>query len=162
MTYTQTATKSATYTIADVRDVVRQFTTDLKMMASSSGAETQEWAEKTGQDIEVLATEKFVKSVDVTLIGPYGGELRAVEYEVDEDSGQLTSSRPGGVLWPKTAGGAIRVVIRKSRALTDAVNQRLNFSWAPSSADLSHSNLTSSGGRNYVQNGYGLLRKDWS
>lgn len=162
MAYTQTATNTATYTVADIRDVVRQFTTDLKMMARSSGAMSETEAETTGQDIEILATEGFLKSVDVTLLNINGAEVRAVEYTVDEDTGKLKSSRPGGVLWPKAPGGDIRIVVRKAKEFTDGVRGRLNHSWGPSSADTSHSRLSLSGGRDYASNGYGFHRKDWS
>ena len=162
MSYMQTATRTASYTTTDIQNVVRQLTTDFRMMARSSGAITEEVAVATGQDIEVLAIEGLLKSIDVTLLDAMGGELRAVRYEVDEDTGQITSSRPGGVLWPETPGGDIRVVVTKTREFTDAVRRRLTRPWGPSHADTSHSGLAATGSRDYASNTYGLRRRDWS
>ncbi|CCV11765.1 hypothetical protein CN311_06210 [Mesorhizobium sanjuanii] len=166
MSATQTASNTSSYTVADVHDVVRQLTTDLKMMANSSGTLSEQTAAEYGHDIEMLATEGYLTAVDVTLLNSLGGEVRAVRYDVDEDTGKITSSRPGGVLWPKTLGGSIRIVLSHTKALTDeamaAMQKKLKRNWVDSSVDTSHANLKSSGSRDYASNGFGLHRKDWS
>lgn len=162
MSYTQTATRTASYTTTDIQNVVRQLTTDLRMMARSSGASTEEVAVERGHDLEILAVEGFLKSIDVTLLDASGIELKAVRYHVDEDTGQISSSRPGGVLWPPTPGGDIRLVVTKTREFTDAVRKRLSRPWGPSDADTSHSGLSANGGRDYTSNSYGFRRRDWS
>lgn len=96
----QTATATATYTTTDIEKVVRRVTTDLVMIAESSGAITADKAGDYGYDIELLAKNGYLKNVDVTLLSA-GVEKRAVRYEVNIASGSLTSSRPGGVMWPK-------------------------------------------------------------
>lgn len=160
----QTATATATHTTTDVEKVVRRVTTDLVMIADSSGAITADNARDYGHDIELLAKNGYLKKVDVTLLSA-GVEKRAVRYEVNTASGSLTSSRPGGVLWPKVASPFLRIVLSYTSAYTDAARQnmagKLKISWSPSTADTSHSGLSASGGRDYASNSYGMQRKDW-
>jgi hypothetical protein len=166
MSSTYSATRTSSYSVTDVRDVFRRFTTDLKMMASSSGTMSEQTAGEYGNDVEVFATEGYLTAVDVTLIDALGTEVRAARYEVDEDTGLITSSRPGGVLWPKTPGGRIRIVLFHTKSLTDAamtsLQKHLKRNWVDSITDTSHAQLKSAGGRDYASNGYGLHRKDWS
>ena len=95
-----------------------------------------------------------------------GVEVKAVRFEVDTDAGSLTTSRPGGVLWPKVSGAYLRVIARLHRCLhshaREAIKSKLKMGWGPSNADTSHANLISSGGRNYASNAYGMQRKDWA
>jgi hypothetical protein len=160
----QTATATATYTTTDVEKVVRRVATDLIMIADSSGAITADKARDYGHDIELLAKNGYLKKVDVTLLSA-DVEKRAVRYEVNTASGSLTSSRPGGVLWPKVASPFLRIVLSYTSAYTDAARQnmagKLKISWSPSTADTSHSGLLASGGRDYASNSYGMQRKDW-
>lgn len=165
MASTFTATATSTYTVSDIIIVVRQFTTDLKMMASSSRAMSEKKASEYGADVELLAAQGYLKAVDVTLM--LGGtEIKAAKYQVDEKTGAMKSSRPGGVRWPETPGASLRVVITPTDSLTESALQslsgRLNISWSHGAVDISHSSLNSSGGRDYVSNGWGLRREDWS
>src|ERR1700685_1471407 len=99
----QTRTASATYTVADVENVVRRTKADLVMIGDSTGAWTPSEATNYAHDIEVLAKGGYLAWVDVTLL--YNGvEVKAVRFEVDTNAGSLTTSRPGGVLWPRVSG----------------------------------------------------------
>ncbi|SIR44174.1 hypothetical protein SAMN05880590_1366 [Rhizobium sp. RU35A] len=165
MTATRTASATGSYTTTDITIVVRQFTTDLKMIASSTRAMTEKAASDYGADIELLASKGYLKSVDVTQM--FGGkEIRAVKYDVDENTGTLKSARPGGVRWPELPGSEIRIVMTHTDSFNAAVLQslsgRLNISWGFTSVDTSHASLTSSGGRDYASNGWGMRREDWS
>jgi hypothetical protein len=93
MSSSATQTASETYSVADIENVVRRFTTDLRMIAESSGALTRSDAEDYGEDIEYLAKKKLLEFVDITLL-VNGEEEKAVRYIVDT-SGGLTTSRPG-------------------------------------------------------------------
>lgn len=159
----QTAT--ATYTTTDIENVVRRVTTDLVMIADSSGAITTDKARDYGHDIELLARNGYLKKVDVTLLSA-GVEKRAVRYEVNTASGSLTSSRPGGVLWPKVASPYLRLVLSYTSAYDDAAREKMTsklmISWSPTNADTSHSGLAAGGGRDYASNSYGMQRKDWA
>lgn len=159
----QTAT--ATYTTTDIEKVVRRATTDLVMIADSSGAITADKARDYGHDIELLAKSGYLKMVDVTLLSA-GIEKRAVRYEVNTASGGLTSSRPGGVLWPKVPSPYLRLVLSYTSAYDDAARAKmagkLKIGWSPTDADTSHGGLAASGGRDYASNSYGMQRRDWA
>ena len=160
-----TMTKTATYTKVDVANVVRRFKADLFMIADSTGAITQDEAAAYAHDVEELAQNGYLHKVDLTLLS-YGVEQRALCYTVDTDAGSLTSSRPGGVLWPRVASPYLRIVLFYTAEYDDnareAMRSRLHNSWSPTSADTSHSTLNCSGGRNYSSNAYGFQRKDWT
>ena len=162
MSQTQTAT--ATYTTIDIEKVVRRVTTDLVMIAESSGAITADKAREYGHDVELLAKEGYLEKVDVTLLSA-GAEVRATCYEVNTAAGGLTASRPGGVLWPKVASPFLRLVLYYTSAYTESARQKmagkLRIGWVTTTADTSHSVLKSAGGRDYASNAYGMQRKDW-
>lgn len=165
MSVTRTASATGSYTTTDINIVVRQFTTDLKMIASSTRAMTEKAASDYGADVELLAANGYLKAVDVTQM--FGGkEIRAVKYYVDENTGTLKSARPGGVRWPELAGSEIRIVMshtdRFNAAVLQSLSGRLNISWGLTSVDTSHSSLNSSGSRDYASNGWGMRREDWS
>ena len=161
----QTKTATATYTTTDIEKVVRRVTTDLVMIADSSGAITADTARDYGHDIELLAKNGYLRKVDVTLLRA-GVEVCATCYEVNTASGNLTSSRPGGVLWPKVASPFLRLVLYYTDAYADAARQmmagKLKIAWSPTNADTSHSSLNPTGGRAYASNSYGMQRKDWA
>jgi len=138
------------------------------MIAASSGAMTREEAEKYGHDIERLANGEYLKFVDVTLIAN-GEEVRAARYTVNIAAGDLTPSRPGGVLWPKIAGAGLNIVIvytDKWWALPEssrkAIKASLKIQWGPSSRDISHAALKAVAWRSYVSGAYGVERQDYS
>lgn len=161
----QTKTASATYTVVDIENVVRRVKADLIMIADSTGAWTPAKAADYAHDIEVLAKAGYLAWVDVTLFSN-GIEIKAVRFGVDIDAGSLTTNRPGGVLWPKVSGAYLRMILGYTDAYTNAAREamkgKLKIGWVPSSDDTSHSSLTSSGGRNYISNAYGMQRKDWA
>jgi hypothetical protein len=161
----QTRTASATYTVVDIENVVRRLAADLVMIADSTGAWTAAKAGHYAHDIEVLAKAGYLEYVDVTLMSN-GVEVKAVRFDVDTDAGSLTSSRPGGVLWPKVVGAHLRVVLGYTDAYTNAAHEatkgKFKIGWTPSIANTNHASLMSSGGRDYASNAYGMQRKDWA
>lgn len=164
MTYS--STYASTYTQADIATVMRRFKADLRMMAESTDGMTLSKAEDYGADIELLAKKGALEWIDVTLFDA-GVEERAVRYTVDTDSGELSSSRPGGVLWPRFSSPKLRIIIHYAtggRAIKEQLWQRgdLNINWSPTDEDTSHSSLSSNGGRIYNSNGYGMNRQDYS
>ena len=157
---------TATYTFADIEKVVCNFRTDLLMMADSSKAMTQEKARQYASDVECLAKNGYLEKVDVTLLDWFGTEVRAVTYGVDTQSGSMTGSRPGGVRWPHTQLGSIRVVISPTAAYdaaaSEKLREKLELSWGTTSVDISHSGLQSGTGRDYASNGFSMQRKDYA
>lgn len=165
MMSTGTTTRTASYTAVDVENVVRRVRADLAMIADSTGAWTPQKAADYTHDIETLAKKGYLAWVDVTLLSA-GTEIKAVRFDVDTDSGSLSSARPGGVLWPRVPFAHLRVVIGYTEAYDAEARRgmdgRLRIGWTTCHDDTSHSALTGGGGRNYTSNAYGMKRKDWS
>lgn len=163
MTFTSTATE--TYTVADIEVVMRRVTADLVMIASSTRAITEEKAHDWGHDIELLAKHGYLKKVDLTLLSS-GVEQKAVCFEVITVSGELSMSRPGGVMWPQVLNPELRILIWYTPTYDEAARAKmaplLNINWTSSTADSSHRSLTAVAGRDYVSNGYGMQRKNYS
>ncbi len=160
-----TRTASATYTSVDVENVVRRLKADLIMIAESTGAWTVATAAEYACDIDALAQNGYLAWVDVTLFSNRA-EIKAVRFDVDTNARSLTTSRPGGVLWPRIDRASLRIILGYTAAYTadarEAMKSKLNINWVACCDDTSHTNLASSGGRNYVSNAFGMQRKDWA
>ena len=164
MSQTVSTTTTSTYSAVDVENVFRRFRADILMIADSSGAITRQEAEDYAHDAEYLATRKFLKKIDVTLmVGDQ--ERRALQYDVKEEAGGINTSRPGGVMWPRLQGGWIRIIFTPTATYTQeakqATSSKLKVNWTPTSASTQHISLTASGGRDYTSNAFGLQRKDY-
>lgn len=164
MSYTATATGTATYSAVDVENVFRRFRADILMIADSTGAITRQKAEDYAHDAEFLAARKFLTKIDVTLMVGQA-EHRAAQYNVNESSSGVDSSRPGGVLWPRIPGASIRIIFHHTPTYTatqaEAAKGKLRISWGSTSVSTQHLSLTASGGRDYTSNAFGLNRKDF-
>ncbi|QZP30492.1 MULTISPECIES: hypothetical protein [Pseudomonas] len=160
----QTYTSSETYSVTDVEVVVRRVKADLIMIASSTGAVSEETAKEWAHDVEILAKNGYLKMVDLTLFSN-DVEYMATQFKVNTESGELTTSRPGA-MWPRLPNPYLRIVLSYTAAYDAAAKEkmrdRLMIGWTPTNADTSHSTLTSDSGRDYVSNGYGMQRKDFS
>jgi hypothetical protein len=165
MTQTQTKSATATYTDVDVENVVRRVKADLVMMADSTGGWTAEQARNYAHDVEILAKRGYLRYVDVTLFSA-GVEQIATRFDVSVDAGQLTSSRPGGLLWPRLPQPRLRIILVYTDAYDDtaraSLQSTLKINWTPTNEDTSHSRLSDAGGRNYTSNNFGMVRKDWA
>ena len=164
MSHTATATATQTYTYVDIEKVMRRFKADLVMIASSSGAITETEAVNYAHDIEYLAQRGYLWSVDVTLCSN-GIEVKASRYDVSTAAGDLSMSRPGGVLWPRVSQPYLRIVLYYTADYTNEARssaaRHLKLSWGPTNADTSHATLRSTGSRDYASGGYGLQRRDF-
>ena len=163
-----TATYTATYTVVDIESVLRKFKTGLTMIAESTRAMDAQVAQDIAADLLTLSKGGYLKNADITLIHD-NAEIRAAQYSVTEQGGDLTAGRPGGVTWPCLSGAWLRVVIWYTPAwyaLTDqtrrGIQQGLKRPWTTNYDDLSHAALQASGGRNFTSNAYGMARKDFS
>lgn len=159
-----TFSSSETYSVVDVESVMRRVAADLLMIAGSTRAVTEDTAKAWAHDIEYLAKRGCLRMVDLTLLSN-GIEIKATSFTVNTASGELTQSRPGGVMWPAVAGAQLRIVLYYTNAYDDATKEKtrdkLKISWVPSAADTSHATLKSSAGRDYVSNAFGMQRKDY-
>ena len=100
----------------------------------------------------------YLKQVDVTLFSG-SVEVRATRYTVNTESGDLTMSRPGGVMWPRVANPYLRIILFYTDDYTaaekEAMRGRLKIGWSPTSDDTSHASLKAAGGRDYASNAFG-------
>ena len=164
MSYTS-ETRSYSYTFTDIETVMRRFTADLVMIAQSSGAITEATARDYAYDVEELAKEGYLEKVDLTLFSG-GVEICATQYVVNTSAGDLSMSRPGGVMWPRVADPHLRIVLSYTNAYDadarEAMKRRLKVNWTPTDADTSHARLIQKSGRSYASNGWGMQRRDYA
>jgi hypothetical protein len=160
-----TTTNTETYSTTDIEIVLRRVTADLVMIASSTRGWTEERACEIAHDVELLARKGYMKWVDVTLLSG-GVEKMATRFEVNTSAGTLSMSRPGGVMWPSVQDPELRLILEYTDDYTaiarEMLAEKLKCQWTPTSADTTHSSLTSSAGRDYASNGYGIQRKDFT
>lgn len=161
----QTQSTTQTYSIADVEVVMRRVTADFMMIASSTGAVTEEKARDWSHDIEVLAKNGYLRMVDLTLLSN-DVEHKATRFEVNTSAGDFTMNRPGGVLWPKVPNPNLRIILFYTPAYDETAKEKLRgklrINWTPTTSDTSHTTLASTSSRDYVSNGYGMQRKDFT
>ena len=110
MSSSYSSTYTSTYTVSDVEKVVRSIKADLIMIAGSTKAMTEDDAKKYAHDIELLAKNNYITTVDVTLMSSYESEVNAVKYLFQTENASGTE-RPGGVMWPYTPNGRIRIIL---------------------------------------------------
>lgn len=161
----QTATRTATYTIADIEKVVTRVRADLMMIGDSTGAWTPDKVRNYAHDVEALAKVGYLKHVDVTLFDN-GVEVYATRFVISTEAASWTSSRPGGVRWPRVASPYLRIILSYTASYTSsgraAMSSKLKIGWVPSTEDTSHAGLANKGGRDYASNSYGIQRLDWA
>jgi hypothetical protein len=161
---TSTATETYTYTNTDIGKVMKRFTADIVMIAQSTSAITEAKARDYANDMEALAKHGYLKKVDLTLLSGHV-EVKATQYTVNTAGADLSTSRPGGVMWPRVANPELRMVVFHTDAYDstarDAMRSKLKVNWMPTTADTNHTGLTASGGRDYESNGWALQRKDF-
>ena len=164
MSYVASESVSYSWSTADIEKVANRFRADIVMIAQSSSAITEARAHDYAHDVELLAKEGYLKSVDLTLYSS-AVEVRAVKYHVSTEAGDFSMSRPGGVRWPKVSDPYFGIVLSYNSTFTESAKQKispkLKRNWTPTDADTSHSTLNSTGGRDYASNGWGMDRKDF-
>lgn len=135
------------------------------MIADRTKAMTEEKAKEYAHDIEQLAKKDFLESVDITLMSAAETEIVASKYDF-QNEGANGADRPGGVDWPYTPTGRIRIVMSHTAAYRahpeEVAKLPLKINWVSTSADTSHGTLKSNGGRGYSSNGYGTNRNDFA
>lgn len=164
----QSGTYTTSYTVTDVRKVFSCFRADLYMIAQSSRALTQSYAETWANDVLLWAESKYIDAVNIILHGATGNIIRAKKYErVDVF---LDGDRPGDCIWPQTPDGRLSIVVETNSAwkqLSDEQKEKfyshLAEKWGTTNFDTSFPGLNSEVDRTYSSNGYGLKRTSyWS
>lgn len=165
MSMTETYSQSHTYTIADVGKVLDCFAADLDGMSQSTGLRTRENTKAVAADVKLMAQRGYLSEVNVYLKNADGQTIRAAKYQVTTDAGFLTASRPGNYLWPRTPGGRLCVHVtyseewwRESDVRKADFKLRLIQTWGTLDLDTSFPMLRRQLDRNYVSNGFGLMK----
>lgn len=166
MSSSHSSTYSSSYTEADIEKVALSVKADLIMIADSSKAMSRDKAEMYAHDIELAAKNGYLNKVDVTLLNESGCEIRAITYSFVDGDEATGTSRSGGVRWPETLSGQIRVILHP-KAAWDKEPEKASklpwkLNWNTSNVDTSHSGLKPSGNRGYSSNGFGANRNDFS
>jgi hypothetical protein len=163
MTYSESLTQ--TYSVVDIGKVVDCIAADLDMNAQSTGLLTREKAKRYAADIKTMAQKGYLLEANIVLKDSFGRTIRAAKYEVSTDASSLTAQRPGNNLWPLTPGGELGVIIQWNQKWRDltvyqraAFMQGLSPDWTTSNIDLSFPGLSSTTDRNYVSNGWGVIK----
>src|SRR5882672_496593 len=105
-----TTTRTTTFTVADIRKVVDNFAADFSMMAQATGLRTRENVATVVSDLKILAEVGYLIDVTLFLFDKGGTKICAALYKVSESAAGWQSERPGNNLWPRTEGGALRVL----------------------------------------------------
>jgi hypothetical protein len=161
-------TESYTYTVVDVRKVMDQVRSDLRMAAQSTGLMTLDSADVLMADVVKYAEKNYLESVLIHMDGSDGVVIRAAEYVISADGRTLTASRSGNMLWTATPGANLRVTLRTtdsydalSPASRAGFKASLSVPWpAGRSPALGH--LSGTAERNYVSNAYGARKTSYS
>jgi hypothetical protein len=157
-------TGTSTFSVADIEAVMKNLKADFRMIAQSSNAITEAKADDYSHDVQELATAGYLKKVNLMLFSN-GVEKYAVEYTPNTDAGGLTSSRPGGVNWPRVENAKLEIVLSHNKSYDaeaeKTMRNKLRINWVSTSMDTSHSTLTHSSGRDYTSNSYGMNRRDF-
>lgn len=165
MSISYTYSESHTYTVADVGKVLDCFAADFDGMGQSTGLRTREDTKATAADVKLMAQRGYLSEVNIYLKDASGQTIRAAKYQVLTNAGALTASRPGNYLWPRTAGGQLCVHVtyseqwwRESANQKAAFIQLLSRPWGTLNLDTSFPMLRRQLDRNYVSNGFGLMK----
>jgi hypothetical protein len=163
-----TYSTSHTYTIADVGKVLDCFAADFDGMGQSTGLRTRENTKAIAADVKLMAQSGYLSEVNVYLKDANGQTIRAAKYEVIASAGMLTASRPGNYLWPRSPGGQLCVHVTysekwesESDVRKEAFRQSLAQAWGTLDLDTSFPMLRRQLDRNYVSNGFGLVKTNF-
>lgn len=165
--YSESFTK--TFTVADIGKVLDCFAADLDGMGQSTGLRTRVDTREIAADVKLMAQNRYLAEVNIYLKNEYGTIIRAAKYQVNTAAGALTASRPGNYLWPRTSGGQLCVHVTYSNAWWNlselqkaAFSSRLLKHWGTLDLDTSFPTLSPSFDRNYVSNGFGLQKTNFT
>lgn len=166
-----TATKTTTFTVADIRKVIENFAADYTMIGEITGLRTRDYVSKDIADLTQFANDGYLVRVTLYQLDKDGNPLNVSVYEVSESAAAWKTGNPGGNLWPVVSGSSLQLIATLTDAWfakSDASQQQyvkdkgLHGSWAKSGKSMSLAGLKSSEGQKYASNGYGWARTNYS
>lgn len=108
-----TATKTNTYTITDIRRVVASFGADFSMLSQTTRLRDSEDVRETVSDLNGFAEAGYLEGIHLILWDASGNKLRAAKYTVSTSAVSWSNDRPGNSLWPRRPKTRVRVICRK-------------------------------------------------
>lgn len=162
-----TFTKTATYTVIDIRKTFEGFETDLRTIARRTGKWTIEYVEDIFHDILKWAEDKYLVSVDIVLLDKSSKPIRATRYIINSDGTTTSSDKAGKNNWENIADTRLQIIITQTAAWKNLLgeeqkrykeNRNFKVSWGPSSIDNSYSDLKQSSAQLYASNNYELQK----
>lgn len=165
-----TTTKTNTYTVVDIRKTFEGFEADLRMIARRTDKWSMDYVEQLIYDVLKLAENKYLKTIDITLLNSADTPLRAVRYTVNEEGKATSSERPGSNDWSNLPNTRLSMILnyqpnwlRLTAAEKTDFMQRNGFKipWTASSIDTTYSHLSGQSGQLYGSNGYELKKQNF-
>jgi hypothetical protein len=166
-----TATRTTTYTKADVRKVVENFAADYAMIADFTGLKTRETVQKDVSDLTKFAEDGYLTRVTLYLMDKDGNPLRVATYDVSDNAVGWQSGMPGNNVWSAPEGAYLQIMATLTNEWFDKSDEGKGqylsgrgfyYSWGKSDKSISLLGLSQSSGQKYASNGYGWSRTNYS
>ena len=165
-----TYTNTATYTVIDIRKTFEGFDADFRMIADRTETLTQSRVEDILHDIMCWAEEKYIKSIDLTLLNSAGVAIKVTRFTVNENGQAISSERAGRNEWYAVPNSQLAVIVAYSNSWTvlTAEQQQLFMSrnafkcnWPASTVNTTYSNLSKENAQLYASKGYELQKQNF-
>jgi hypothetical protein len=165
------ASQTKTFTKADIRKVIENFSADFFMIVEATGLHSRDYVAKITHDLNIFAEFDCLIQVMLLLKDKNGKKLKAAVYTVSNSAIGWSADRPGNNLWPRTTDGTLSVIATMTSAWNNKTesqkadfvkNYSLNWAWSASTSDSSVMGLSSASAQQYASNGYGWERKNYS
>lgn len=165
-------TTTKTYTVTDIRKTFENFQAELGMIARRTGKWEQNYVDDICYDVIRLAENKYLKSVDITLIDSQKEKpILATKYSVSLDGRSMKGDRAGGMNWPNSENTHLRVILSYTPDWLDKTHdERKQFQkdnnfkigWGACSIDISYPHLNKEKAQLFGSKGYELQKENFS
>ena len=159
-------TYTKTFTIVDIKKTFENFQADFRTIARRTEKMNMLEVDNIIHDILVLAENKYLKSIDITLLNINEVVIRATKFEINQDGTATSSDRAGkNNDWANLPNTHLSIILSYNNSwhsLTLSEKQDFqtdnNFrtNWISSNIDNSFPHLNKNSGQLYASNGYEL------
>lgn len=156
-----------TYTVIDVRKTFEGFESDLRTIARRTEKWSMDYVDNIFHDILKWAENKYLISVDITLLDKNSNPLRAAKYIIKSDGTANSSDRAGKNNWENIADTKLQVIVKNTASWNNLSSEKqrifkeknaFKISWGPSKIDSTYSHLKKSSAQLYASNNYELQK----
>lgn len=165
------STRTATYTIVDVRRAFEGFEADLRMIARRTEKWTMEYVDKVFHDVIVLAEGKYLSEINIALIDSAGRTVKATKFIVSADGSSISGDRAGGNDWSNIPNTTLNVILSftlewgklsAQQKTKFKLDNDFQIGWVDSNIDTTFRHLTKSSAQLYASNGYELKKYNFN